>query len=316
MLFSSLTTFFIVSQLLFLLHVWRNYRFVLSKYKRERGWYRPRTVICLPCKDLDSSFEKNIKSFFDQDYENYQLCFVVAETSDPAYEALCRVKDKLEAGSKAVNVRILVAGHAESCGQKIHNLLHCYRNISDDTEVLAFADSDICVRSDWLSHLVYPLKKDKVGVASGYRWFVPDRNNAASVVMSILNGKVAQLLGNTHFNHAWGGSMAIRVEVFRDLDLEQIWSRAISDDFSISYAVKEAGLKVAFVPACLVASHESTSWEKLFEFGRRQYLITRVCATVTWWVGLCWSLYSVIGLWGGLAMAIYATKTRKRTFSH
>ena len=306
---SYLAMAFILSQLLFVVYVWGNCRFVLSKYKRDRSWYRPRAVICVPCKNLDSAFEKNISSFYRQNYENYQLCFVVGEKTDPAYEALCRLKDKLAAESKADDVRILIAGHAELCGQKVHNLLCCYKNVSDDVEVMAFADSDICVRSDWLSHLVYPLRQDKTGVASGYRWFVPDSNNPASLAMSILNGKIAQLLGNTRFNHAWGGSMAIRVEVFRELEVEKIWSRAISDDLSLSYAVKEAGLKVAFVPGCLVASHESTRWGKLFEFGRRQFMITRVCAAKTWWAGLLIGLYSVVGLWGTGALAVYSMNT-------
>ncbi|GAI49750.1 unnamed protein product, partial [marine sediment metagenome] len=70
--------------------------------------------------------------------------------------------------------------------------------------------------------------------------------------------------------------------------------------------LKKAGMKVAFVPACLVASYEYTTWPKLFEFGRRQFLITRISAPGTWWFGLCSSLFSVLGLWGTAALALYA----------
>jgi cellulose synthase/poly-beta-1,6-N-acetylglucosamine synthase-like glycosyltransferase len=204
------------------------------------------------------------------------------------------------------------AGQGQSsCSQKIHNLLYCYERISDDVEVLAFADSDICVRNDWLSHIVYPLRQAKNGAASGYRWFVPKKNNLASLALSAVNAKIAQLLGNTRFNQAWGGSMAIRVDVFRRLGLDKIWPKTLSDDLSLSFSVKKAGMKVAFVPACLVASYEYTTWPKLFEFGRRQFLITRISAPGTWWFGLCSSLYSVLGLWGTAALAIYvATKSQ------
>jgi hypothetical protein len=61
------------------------------------------------------------------------------------------------------------------------------------------------------------------------------------------------------------------------------------------------------VPACLVASHEKTSWKELFEFARRQFLITRVCAAGTWWFALFSSLYSIFGLWGTAALAFYAS---------
>ncbi len=296
----------ILSQLVFLVQMYRNYHYALAKYKKKRSVYRLRTALFVPCKDTDSDFQKNITSFFNQDYENYLLWFVVADKADPAYAELCKLKNQLTCTSKARDVQVLVAGPAQSCSQKIHNLLYCYQRIGDDVEVLAFADSDVCVRTDWLSHLVYPLRKSEIGAASGYRWFVPKKNNPATLALSAVNAKIAQLLGNTRFNQAWGGSMAIRTDTFRKVGLAKIWSKASSDDLSLTCAVKKAGLKVIFVPACLVASYESTTWGELFEFGRRQFLITRVGAPATWCFGLASSLYSILGLWGGAALAIYA----------
>ena len=301
----------ILSQLLFLYHTGRNYHYALTKYKKKRLSYRPRTALIVPCKGLDSAFQQNITSFFNQDYENYLLWFVVADKADPAYAPLCELKNRLSQSSKADDVQVLVAGFAQSCSQKNHNLLYCCQRIGSDVEVSAFADSDICVRSDWLGHIVYPLRNPKNGAASGYRWFVPKKNNLASLALSAVNAKIAQLLGNTHFNQAWGGSMAIRVETFKELGIDKIWLKALSDDLSLSYAVKKARKKVVFVPACLVASYISTTWRELFEFGRRQFLITRVSTPGTWWFGLCSSLYSILGLWGGAALAIYiATKSQ------
>ena len=319
----------IFSQLLFLVHAYRNYRYALKKYKKKRLGYQPRTVLIVPCKGRDPDFPKNITSFFNQDYENYLLWFVVADESDSAYDELYKLKDRLSQNSKAQDVQIFVAGpvrnckgggntgqkgkisngagQGQSCSQKIRNLLYCYERISDDIENMAFADSDICVRNDWLSQIVYPLRQAKNGVSSGYRWFIPKKNNPASLALSALNAKVAQLLGNTRFNQAWGGSMAIRVDVFQRLGLDKIWPKALSDDLSLSCAVKKAGMKVAFVPACLVASYESTTWTGLFEFCRRQFLITRVSAPAAWWFGLLSSLYSVLGLWGTAGLAIYAS---------
>jgi cellulose synthase/poly-beta-1,6-N-acetylglucosamine synthase-like glycosyltransferase len=294
-------------QMVFMVQMLRNHHYVLSKYNRKRG-YRPRTALCVPCKGIDSAFDENISSLFRLDYENYLLWFVVEEESDPAYEELCLLKDRLAGESMALDVRILIAGKAEQSGQKVHNLLYCYKNLPEDVEVLAFADSDACVRKEWLSHLVYPLRKSKHGAASGYRWFVPKENNFATLALSCLNAKIAQLLGNTHFNQAWGGSMAIRVDVFERIELDVIWENALSDDLSLSYAVKNAGLKVAFVPRCLVASYEATSWRGLFEFGRRQFMITRISAFKTWLFGLFSASFSVLGLWGGGVLAIFAWK--------
>ena len=298
----------ILSQLLFLLQTYNNYRYAQAKYQKKRLWQELRVVLIVPCKGLDVDFQKNITSFFNQDYKNYLLWFVVGDESDTAYSELNKLKNQLSQTSKAKDVQIFISGKTQSCSQKIHNLLYCYERIDDDTKVLAFVDSDACVRSDWLSHLVYPLRQSKNGAATGYRWFIPTRNNLATLALSAVNAKVVQLLGNTHFNQAWGGSMAICVDVFRRLGIDKIWSKALSDDLSLSTAVKKAGLKVAFVPACLVASHESTTWSKLFEFSRRQFLITRIYAPKTWWFGFCSSVYSVLGIWGAAVVAIYAAK--------
>jgi cellulose synthase/poly-beta-1,6-N-acetylglucosamine synthase-like glycosyltransferase len=306
----------ILSQLLFIYHTGRNYHYALTRYKKKRISYRPRTALIVPCKGLDSAFQQNISSFFNQDYENYLLWFVVADKTDPAYAPLCELKNRLNQTSKARDIQVLVAGPAQSCSQKNHNLLYCYQRIGSDVEVLAFADSDICVRSDWLSHIVHPLRYPKTGAASGYRWYVPKKNNLASLALSAVNAKIAQLLGNTPFNQAWGGSMAIRVDVFNQLGIDKIWLTALSDDLSLSYAVKKARKKVVFVPACLVASYESTTWRELFEFGRRQFLITRVTTPHNWWFGLCSSLYSILGLWAGAALAIYAATNHQLPFSN
>jgi cellulose synthase/poly-beta-1,6-N-acetylglucosamine synthase-like glycosyltransferase len=310
----------ILSQLLFLVQTVNNYRYTLVKYKKKRSWHQLRTVLIVPCKGLDSAFHKNITSLFNQDYENFLLWFVVAEKSDPAYDELYKLKNQLSQSSKAHEVKIFLAGKVGdgesadneqpttkyACSQKIHNLLYCYERISDDIDALAFADSDICVRTDWLSHLVWHLRLSKTGATTGYRLFIPARNNLPTLALSAVNAKIAQLLGNTRFNQAWGGSMAIRVDTFRKIGLDKIWPKTISDDLSLSHAVKKSGKKVEFVPACLVASYESTTRQGLFEFARRQFVITRVSAPLTWIFGFISTLYSILGLWAGFVLAIYA----------
>ncbi len=320
----------LVAQLLVVLYAVNNYHYVAAKFRKKKPpFYRPRTTVIIPCKGMDDHFASNIRSLFEQDYESYDLLFVVEDESDPAFQELQKLlqaveKDREEGkkvgrseDEKAIrpshlrtfspsSCQVLVAGISQSSGQKIHNLLYAVDRVPPETEVLAFADADVCVHRDWLSHLVHPLVVPKRGVTTGYRWFIPTTNNAASLAASALNAAVAQWLGNTHWNLAWGGSMAIRAEDFRRLGIRELWSQALSDDLSLSWAVRRAGLRIVFVPECLVASFESFTWRRLCEFGRRQFLITRVYAPGAWWLGFLSTLGSVLGLWGGTAAALHA----------
>jgi ceramide glucosyltransferase len=298
----------LVAQLLVVYYAISNYHYAVVKLQKKKPLvYRPRTAVIIPCKGVDSHFAANIRSFFEQDYEAYHLLFVVEDESDPAYPALhTLLQEELKKGRTG---QILVAGIAQASGQKIRNLLYAVDRVPPETEVLAFADADICVHRDWLGRLVHPLVVPKRGLTTGYRWFIPTANNAATLAASALNAAVAQCLGNNRWNLAWGGSMAIRAEDFRRLGIREIWSQALSDDLSLSWAVRRAGLRIVFVPECLVASFESFTWRRLCEFGRRQFLITRIYAPGTWWLGFLSTLGSVLGLWGGAAAALYAGAT-------
>ena len=301
----------ITLQILFLFNTYQNYHYALKKSGRQRPEYQPRTLLTVPCKGIDISFDENITSLFNLDYDNYFLNLVVEDASDPAYVRLCGLRDRFKSNSKALNVRVLVAGHAVGCSQKIHNLLYSCSNAPDDIEVFAFADSDAQIQPDWLNFLVYPLRKSKNGATTGYRWFVPEKNNLASLVLSSINAKIAQLLGRSIFNQAWGGAMAIRAETFYRIGLDKVWQKALSDDLCLSRTVKKNHMKIVFAPGCLVASYEKTTWPKLLEFTRRQFLITRVVMPGTWCFGLVSSIYALSGLWGGAALAIYAGLTGK-----
>jgi cellulose synthase/poly-beta-1,6-N-acetylglucosamine synthase-like glycosyltransferase len=300
-----LATAAVSAQIVFIYHVISNHQYVLKKFNKNHTAYRPRTALIIPCKGIDTAFDKNIRSFYELDYEDYEIIFVTESSEDPAYGRLLALKEEYKSLTRAFDIRVLVAGEAQQGSQKLHNLLCACGNVDKDVKILAFADSDACVRINWLNEIVYPLRKDDYGVASGYRLYVPTRNNFATLALSILNAKVAQLLGVARFNHAWGGSMAVRVEVFKKLGIEKIWEKSASDDLTLSRAAKKAGLRVIFVPACYVASYEKKDFLGLLEFARRQFLITRITAPGTWWLGLSSGLYPILGFWGFAAIALY-----------
>lgn len=296
----------IIIDLFFLWFFYKNFNYTFSASWPHRKFYKPRTLLTIPCKGIDNSFDKNIASFILQNYPDFIINFVVQSDQDPAYQRLTQLKNQYVHISKAKKINILIAGITTKCSQKIHNLLHSYDNCPCDIEALAFADSDICVHTDWLEDMVCLLNQNKTGITTGYRWFVPEKNNLASISLSIANAKITHMLGNYSFNQVWGGSMAILKKNFEGFGIPHIWPDVVSDDYSLTYAVKKANRKVVFIPSAIVASYEETTWPKLFEFARRQFLITRVFMPKAWFFGLISSLYAMTGLSGSLTIAIYS----------
>ncbi len=303
-IFKWITLIIVASQMVVLIHVFRNFFYTLKKSRKKRIGYAPETVLIVPCRGIDKHFEQNIRAYLTQDYGNYRVWFVVDAQSDPAYDKLHQLKTHYQSESQAKQIDIKVAGPAAGCSQKIHNLLFCCQQITHPIQMIAFADSDAYTRRDWLGHLIFPLRREKIGLATGYRWFIPEQLNLASIALSALNAKVAQLLGNNRFNHAWGGSMAMRYDLFKALDIESLWKNVLSDDLSLTHAIKKTSRKIEFVPACLVASFESMTWRSLFEFVRRQFIITRIYTPAFWLFGLLSSVLSVVALWLPLGLAV------------
>ena len=53
---------------------------------------------------------------------------------------------------------------------------------------------------------------------------------------------------------AWGGSTAIRKNVFEKLHIKEEWKTAISDDLVLTAAVKKAEYTIYFEPKCIMES--------------------------------------------------------------
>jgi cellulose synthase/poly-beta-1,6-N-acetylglucosamine synthase-like glycosyltransferase len=238
---------------------------------RLRRMSADRVIVFCPCKGTDAEFEGNVRSILDQDYLNYEVRFIVESNDDPACEVLRRF-----------GVKILVAGHATSRGQKVHNLAYAVQSCGD-ADVYVFCDSDARFPPNWLSLLLAPL--DERNVTTGYRWYVAERFNIATLLRSAWNASSLGILGDHNRNFAWGGSTAMRRSTFDRLGILNAWQGSVSDDYAITRAAQHSGTKINFVPECLVPSYGECSFQELLEFTTRQIIITRVYHPSLWRIG-------------------------------
>jgi len=208
---------------------------------------------------------------------------------------------------------VVVAGRSEVRGEKVNNLLNGLAAVRGQAEVLVFADADARPKPDWLRCLVSPLADRSITVSTGFRWYLPGRR-FASQLRAAWDTSIATMLGEHDYNFAWGGSMALRVEVFERLRLaERYWAHTVSDDYAVTRAVCDAGGRIRFEPRCLLASWEESSLRDFVRWANRQIIITRVYAVHLWILGLAsHGLYCTTFMLGLLVLAHPGSSARER----
>lgn len=317
--------FFIFAALLLaqsVISVWGALRFlrlVRKSLKTPPAPYEARAAVIIPCKGRDADLEQNAARFLEQDYGPYQVIFVVAAESDPAYPFLKNLVEQRREQSKSAScgpegtakaagpfqVKVVVAGYSDSTGEKVHNLLAGVRAADPEVEALAFADIDAQPQPNWLRSLAAPLSDPSVTVSTGYRWYLPDER-FASRLRSAWDSSIASMLGEHSRNLAWGGSMAMRRADFTRLQIaEKHWQGTVSDDYALARAARRAGGFIRFEPKCIVASRNRGGVADFFRWANRQIIITRVYRAELWIVGLAaHSLYALTFLWGAALISV------------
>ena len=260
--------------------VWHGLRWLAYARRRMRGdpgFNGPRAAVLCPCKGIEPEMERNLVALTEFDYRNYEIFFVLASAADSAYSTVKRVAEHSK-----VPAHVIIADRPEECGEKVHNLRVAIEQLSEDFEVLVFADSDGRPGRYWLRRLVAPLNDKHVGAATTMRWLIPNGHNLATALLAAWNASIVTMLSEKGKNFCWGGGTAIRRSVFDEIRVFEEWYHSVSDDFSMTRALQHAGRSIVFVPECLTPTYVNVDFRDLWEFTNRQILITKVYSKKTW----------------------------------
>jgi hypothetical protein len=152
-------------------------------------------------------------------------------------------------------------------------LAEAVERLPDTYHVVAFLDGDAPPHRTWLRELVEPLSVPSVGVTTGNRWYTPERTNWGSLVRYFWNaGAVVQvwLHGIT-----WAGSMAMRRDVIREIDLLPAWRKSLSVDATVVRQLRLHGYRTEFVPSVIMANPEAISLTKFIPWAERQMIAAK-----------------------------------------
>jgi ceramide glucosyltransferase len=251
-------------------------------YARRRrlsdpGFFSPRVAVLCPCKGMEPALERNLVSLTEFDYPTYEIFFLIASATDPAYSIAKRVASQSKAKATAVLTEKPV-----DCGEKVNNLRVGVLQLPPEIDVIVFVDSDGRPGRNWLRRMVAPLANSQIGATTTMRWLLPNRSNLATALLAAWNAPIVTMLREKGKNFCWGGGTAIRRSAFEQAAVADEWRNSVSDDYSMTIALERAGRPILFLPECLVPSFVETDFRGLMEFTNRQVQITKVYAKKMW----------------------------------
>ena len=280
------------------LQAWEQRRYVRSCMRTlDQRLAKGRALVLAPCKGANVELEENLRALFCQDYGDYEIALIVEDAADAAAWVIRR----LMAAHPTVASRLIVAGRAAAGGQKVHNLRAATAELAAEIRALVFVDSDARPRPEWLRLAMARLAEPGVAAATGYRWFVPERTSLAHCLLYGVNSTIMSLFSRDNRCLVWGGSWAIRRDIFDQIGLHRAWEGTSSDDLVASRELRRAKCLVRFEPACVNASPLDASFGQAISFLRRQYLITRQYAPGWWLAAVLAATFRTAVFFGTLA---------------
>ena len=215
----------------------------------------PAVSVLKPLHGVEPLLEKNLESFFRQDYPDFEIIFGVRDRSDPALT----VVESLQKKYPHIKTTVVLSGEPAYPNAKVFALEKMLAEAS--ASYLVIADSDAGVKPDCLKEVVLPLTDPRVGVVSClYRGVgvggVWSQLEALGMSVEMSSGVlVAEMLEGMKF--ALGPTMATRKDVLDLIGGIGTLAEYCADDYLLGFRAYEAGKKV--VLSRYVIQHVATS---------------------------------------------------------
>jgi ceramide glucosyltransferase len=225
-------------------------RFGLRKRREDRAvtTFLPAVSVLKPLHGIEPGLERNLESFFEQDYPEFELLFCARQETDEALLLARRVGERYP----HVDARYITCGEPTP---QFHNAkVYSLAKLDSVARHVLFitSDADVRVTRDYLRRMVQNLKDSQIGLASCVYLGTTDRGKEAGFSSQLdAVGKsvemtsgvlVADMLEGTKF--ALGATMAVRKESFQMAGGFAELGQYYADDFVLGNRLAAQGVGV------------------------------------------------------------------------
>jgi len=194
-----------------------------------------------PLCGRDDSLEANLRGFFQQDHEEFELVFGVRGADDPSLDVVRALRDEFP----DVNCRVVIHDGRRGANPKVANLRAMVEVTNHD--VLVVSDSNVKVPRDYVRRMQSELMEPGVGLVSSLVVGCGEESLGATLEGLHLTGAVAPSIAlATELGHAAviGKSMMFRRSIFDGLGGFESVAHVLAEDYVIGRMFDAAGYRV------------------------------------------------------------------------
>jgi ceramide glucosyltransferase len=223
---------------------------VLHARSRKTFDCKEQTAISVlkPLAGKDEDLEENLRTFFEQDYSNYEILFAVRHAQDEAVA----VVERLVREYPKIQSRLIITGEPPYPHAKVFSLQRMLEESRND--LIVMSDSDVSVGDDFCWKLAAEFADDRLGlVTCPYRavagkglW---SKLEAIGMNIDFHAGVFTAVMMEGGTNFAVGPTIVARREVLLALGgLERVKDYVSSEDFMLGRIAAELGFLVRISP--------------------------------------------------------------------
>jgi ceramide glucosyltransferase len=199
--------------------------------------------ILKPLAGLDEGFKENLRSFFTQDYDNFELLFAMRTEADPAYQ----IVESLRREYPTVAARIILTGEPPWPNAKVWSLSLMMQQAQHD--LLLMSDSDIRVTPTMARTIAGEFAADRgLAVTTCPYRAVAGRSIWSQLEALGMNTEfwggvlVARMLDGMRF--AVGPTIAARRSAIEAIGGWELLQQYLAEDFMLGHLAADHGLGV------------------------------------------------------------------------
>ncbi len=241
----------------YLLALYSAWRYFRTPVIAPASDFCPPVSILKPIRGLDPDAQKNLVSFCQLDYPEYEIVFCI----DGEDEAVVSAIEELRRDFPQRSIRVLHGSGRIATNDKVAKLVRLVKEAGYETIVIS--DSDVRVRPDYLRQVTAPLRDPKIGAVTCF--YVPtevatltDRLQTVGMMSDFYAGiLVAWQLDGVKF--ALGPTIATTRTRLNGFGGYAVLENRPADDLLVGRLIAEQGYEVALLryPVETVSDYQS-----------------------------------------------------------